>query len=91
MLQGEGNYALTSVKEIDGTEAFLSLDDDIKLCQNEETLADCSTKDFMKRNLDLCKCVPYKLRNFSKQVYIFIWKYILYYYFQDRVCLYPNW
>ena len=58
VLEGEGNYALTSVKEIDGTEAFLALDDDIKLCQNEETLADCSTNDLMKTRLDLCKCVP---------------------------------
>jgi hypothetical protein len=45
-LEGEGNYALTSVKEIDGTEAFLALDDDIKLCQNKELLADCSSREF---------------------------------------------
>jgi hypothetical protein len=70
MLEGEGNYALTSVKEIDGTEAFLALDNDIKVCQNEETLADCSTKKLIKTSLDLCKCVPYKLRNCSKQVNI---------------------
>ena len=67
-LFGEGNYALTDVKEIVGTEAFLSLDEGIKLCQDFETYQDCMTKEYIKNGVEKCSCTPYELRNFSKTV-----------------------
>ena len=65
-LSGEGNYALTAVKEIYGTDAFLGLDEKTKLCQIEETLEDCWMKSYFKEGSDKCKCTPYGMRNYSK-------------------------
>ena len=65
-LSGEGNYALTAVKEIAVTEAFLGLDEKDKKCQSEETPEDCWMKNYLKEGLNNCKCTPYGLRNYSK-------------------------
>ena len=63
---GEGNHALSAVKEIDVTEAFLGLDEKTKLCQNEETLEDCWMENYSQEGSNKCKCTPYSLRNYSK-------------------------
>ena len=65
-LSGEGNYAITDVKEIDVTEAFLGMDEETKLCQSEETPEDCWMKNHFKEGIVKCKCTPYGLRNYSK-------------------------
>ena len=65
---GEGNYALTAIREIDTTAAFLSLGEDIIDCQNMETYQECQARDYIKMGLEQCKCTPYQLRNFSKKV-----------------------
>ena len=65
-LSGEGTYALSVVKEIDVTEAFLNLDEKTKMCQNEETVEDCWMKNHFKEGIKKCKCIPYGLRNYSK-------------------------
>ena len=68
ILYGEGNYALTAIKEIDATEGFLNLGEEIIDCQNIETYLECQTRDYMQMGLEECKCTPYELRNFSKEV-----------------------
>ena len=65
---GEGNYALTDVKEIDTTDAFLKLGEEIRDCQNVETYQECQTKYYIKMGLEKCNCTPYQLRNFSNEV-----------------------
>ena len=65
---GQGIYALTDVKEIDTTEAFLNLDEEIKGCQNVETYRECQAKEYISMGLKKCNCTPYALRNFSKTV-----------------------
>ena len=40
-LFGEGDFALTDVKEMDGTPGFLVLDVGVKKCQNMETVLEC--------------------------------------------------
>ena len=77
-LFGEGNYALSVVKEIDGTEAFLKLDEKTKLCQNIETFEDCQTQILLKNGLKKCKCTPFMLRNYSTTQVHFIYKHIFY-------------
>ena len=69
---GEGDYSLTDVKEMDGTEAFLNLADKDKGCQNEETLVDCKAKEYLKIGRNSCKCVPFHLRSFSARVRYFM-------------------
>ena len=68
ILYGEGDYALTDVKEIDTTEAFLNLDENVKLCQNVESYEKCQAKEYIKNGLKKCNCTPYELRNFDKMV-----------------------
>ena len=60
-LYGEGNYALTSVKEIDGTEDFFVFAETNQLCQNKESYQDCLMTDYMRQGLELCNCTPEKL------------------------------
>ena len=67
-LYGEGNYALSAIKEVDVTDAFLSLDEEDKLCQNVETFLECQANAFIKLGLEKCNCTPYEIRNFSKTV-----------------------
>ena len=47
-MYGEGNYALTAVKEISVTQSFLGLKEEDKKCQNLESLEDCSTKGYLQ-------------------------------------------
>merc|ERR1712192_253844 len=61
-----GKYALSAIKEVAGTSPFLSMDQKIKLCQSEETYHHCMTKEFIKKGLEACGCVPFKLRDFTK-------------------------
>ena len=68
MVFGEGKYALTDVKEIDGTEEFLGLDEKIRHCQNRETFQQCQTREYIKNGLEKCNCTPYEIRNYSKIV-----------------------
>ena len=68
ILFGEGDYALTVVKEIDGTEEFHGLDEGIKHCQSRETIQECQAREYIKNGLDTCKCTPYAMRNYSKTV-----------------------
>ena len=68
MLYGEGNFVLTDVKEIDGTDNFLELDEDDKQCQGRETFQECQAREYIKTGLEKCKCTPYKMRNYSKTV-----------------------
>ena len=65
---GDGNYALTDLKEIDVTKGFLGPDEKIKQCQMEESYRECRTKKYFKKGIAKCKCVPFAMRYFSKMV-----------------------
>ena len=47
-MYGEGNYALTAVKEVSVTQSFLGLSSDDRKCQNLESLEDCSTRSYLQ-------------------------------------------
>ena len=42
-LVGEGEYNLDSLKEIDVTDHYLGLDENVKMCQHNEALHNCTT------------------------------------------------
>ena len=67
MLQGEGNYALYAVKETKVTDDFLGMDETIRRCQNVEKYEDCTTRKYLTELENDCHCVPYGLRNFTKE------------------------
>ena len=59
--------AMSDVKQINASEAFLGLDEKTKGCQNEVTLEDCWMQKFLKGGMDGCKCIPYSFKNYSNQ------------------------
>ena len=44
----QSNYSLNVLEEIAVTESFLTLDADIRQCQNLETYEDCITRNYLK-------------------------------------------
>ena len=65
---GEGSYALSAVKEIDGTEEFLRLDEGVKNCQSRETFQDCQAREYVRKGLARCGCVPFQIRTYARHV-----------------------
>ena len=64
-MAGEGTYALTAVKEVTVTDEFLGLGMKKTNCQNKEKYEDCTTRQFLEKVVQECKCIPYSLRNFK--------------------------
>ena len=62
-LIGEGEYNLNALKEIKVTDDFLGLDQDVRQCQNEEPLTNCTTRHHLKTILEKCGCLPFNIRN----------------------------
>ena len=71
-LYGEGNYALTSVKEVRVTDSFLSMSAERRNCQNEERYEDCATEDYLKRVKKICSCIPESLLEETDDKKVFI-------------------
>ena len=67
-LYGKGDYALTDVKEMTGTEDFFNLDVEVRKCQNRESLLECQAKKYKEIGKKECQCVPYQLRSFFIKV-----------------------
>ena len=67
-MHGEGDYALTSVKEMVYTSEFILLDEKVRGCQNKETVQECETKKYLDNLIKTCNCTPYHLMNGNKNV-----------------------
>ena len=61
-LIGEGEYNLNALKEVKATESFLGLDQEVRGCQNEESLHKCSTRKHIKNLIEQCGCLPFNMR-----------------------------
>ena len=67
VLQGEGHYALTDVKDIKVTEEFLGLGQEITRCQTREFRADCVSRRYQEQVLASCHCAPLYIRSHFPQ------------------------
>ena len=65
-LIGEGEYNLNVLKEIKATDSYLGLDKDVRKCQNDEPLFNCTTRKFIEDILTECTCLPSNLRISNK-------------------------
>ena len=65
---GRGKYILSSVMEINGTKKYLTSAEKKRECQNKESQETCLARQYLASGIEKCSCVPYKLRNYSKQV-----------------------
>ena len=59
---GEGEYNLDGFRQIKVTDSYLGLDADIRGCQNETLLHDCTTTKYLDTLLEECGCLPMNLR-----------------------------
>ena len=71
VLQGEGHYALTAVKDIKVTEELLGLGQEVTRCQTKEARADCVSRKYQEQVLASCHCAPLYIRaQFPQEVFI---------------------
>ena len=64
----EGDYIITDVKELDGSEEFLDLSDEDKGCQTKETVVDCKARKYLEAGRRNCSCIPFHLMSHSVTV-----------------------
>ena len=55
------SYNLNVLSEVTVTESFLSLKDNVKNCQERESLDDCITHNYLTSLKEICGCLPLKL------------------------------
>ena len=67
-LIGEGEYNLNALTEIEVTDSYLGIDQDIRGCQNEEPYLNCTTKHYVNNVLLECGCIPLNIRNIWMQL-----------------------
>ena len=60
-LIGEGEYNLNVLKEIEATDSYLALDPDVRKCQSNEPLSNCTTRKYLNTIVSKCKCLPSSL------------------------------
>ena len=65
-LLGEGEYNINVLKEIRATDSYLELDQNVRKCQNDEPLFNCTTRKYIEAVLFKCKCLPSNLRLVNK-------------------------
>ena len=65
-LTGEGQYNFNSIKQIDVTESFLSINQEFTKCQNKEPLEDCTTRYYLSEVKKKCGCLPYAISQMDK-------------------------
>ena len=74
VLQGEGKYGLSDIKDIEVTSQFLGLGDTVTLCQTEEYRVDCLSRVYREKVLSQCKCSPFEMRSYyGDQVTTLMW------------------
>ena len=61
-LIGEGEYNLNVLKEIEAKDSYLGLDQDVRKCQNNEPLLNCTTRKYLEDVMEKCKCQASHLR-----------------------------
>ena len=52
--------------EMNVTDSFLGLDQDIRECQNEEPAENCTTRIYHETMLRECGCLPFNIRTSDK-------------------------
>ena len=61
-LRGEGEYNLNALKKIKVTDSYLDLNQDVRGCQNNVDILNCTTRNYIDTHLRKCGCLPFNLR-----------------------------
>ena len=68
-LTGEGEYNLNILKEIEVTDSFYELDNEVRKCQSYKgngTYDFCTSRYFMEQMRLKCGCLPFAIINSTK-------------------------
>ena len=65
IVHGDGNYPLSSVKEIKVTDTFLGLEQRFRKCQTKESLGECTSALLLNKSIEMCGCVPFGLKTLT--------------------------
>ena len=60
-LSGEGEYNLNILNQIEVTESFLGLPEEVRSCQNVESYINCTTRHLLQNMREKCGCLPLAL------------------------------
>ena len=58
----ENEYNLNVIKEITATSSFLSMERNVRKCQNDESFDECVTRKYIDNLIKKCNCLPLNLR-----------------------------
>ena len=61
-LFGEGQYNLNEVKEMKITDSYLTLEQNVRHCQNKTEYEECTTKKYHDALREQCQCLPFNIR-----------------------------
>ena len=64
VLEGEGHYAMSAIKDIKVTDKFVGLGEGVTKCQTMEYKVDCQTREYREKVLSECNCSPYQLKSY---------------------------
>ena len=67
---GEGNYALSNVKEFAVTSGFINLGEEVTECQDQESFEECTTRKYLQLAREECSCTPFSLSHLNETVYL---------------------
>ena len=60
------------MKEVKVTESFLTLNKEKRGCQDEETLDDCITRNYIDSIINTCGCLPFQIGLFNNEVCVYL-------------------
>ena len=61
-LIGEGEYNQDALKDIEVTDSYLGMDQEIRGCQDSEPYYNCTTREYISRIKEKCGCLPINMR-----------------------------
>ena len=64
-------YNLNALTEIQVTDSYLGLDQDLRKCQNEEPFYNCTTRTYIDTIFEECGCFPFHMK-VSKKVAVLL-------------------
>ena len=65
----KATYNLKDIELIISKDSLFTLDKEVRLCE-EESKADCSTRQYMDALMEECQCLPFQLRSLLTNVCI---------------------
>ena len=70
LLDNDYTFKIRDIKDIVAKDSFLTLDLDVRECQDDEVYDDCVTRNHLNTLTSNCHCLPFHLRLSEKVLHI---------------------